>query len=136
MWGADDPFNRKPLMWKGMKFDDEYRNNFQTGKKKYDKVQFNQSQYDLYKKLISIRKTESVLNDGEIKFIITDGKKLGYEKYNDKDKIIVLFNTDTKSQIFDMDTQGVFEDLLTGKKYNAEKIKIKPLDGLILKRLQ
>lgn len=136
MWGADDPYNRKPLMWKEMKFDKEFRNNFQKGKKEYDKVQFNQSQYDLYKKLISIRKSEDVLRNGEIKFIIADGKKLGYERYNSDEKIIVLFNADTKDQTYYIEMQGVFEDLITGKRYDGNKMKLKPLDALILKQIR
>ena len=41
MWGADDPNCRKPLMWEEMKFENEYRNNFQAGKKDFDKIKFN-----------------------------------------------------------------------------------------------
>lgn len=135
MWGGDDPYNRKPLIWKELKFDKEYRNNFQPGKKTFDKVNFNQSQFDLYKKLISIRKNEAVLRSGEIKFIVAEGKKLGYERYDANGKIIVLFNADTKSQTFNIDMQGKFEDLMNGKKYDGNTITLKPLDALILKRL-
>ena len=48
MTGGDDPDCRKPLWWPGIDFDPEYRNNFQPGKKEYDKVGFNQEHFDFY----------------------------------------------------------------------------------------
>lgn len=133
MWGGDDPYNRKPLMWKGLNFERESRNNFQTGKKQFDKVAFNQEQFNFYKKLISIRKSEKSLTEGGLKFTLADGKKLVYERYTDNEKIIVLFNTDTVSHTFDIDTQHYYTDLITGSKYHAPSIKLKPLTAIIVK---
>lgn len=133
MWGGDDPYNRKPLMWKEMKFDKEYRNNFQNGKKEFDDVKFNESQFELYQKLISIRKSEKVLSEGEIKFIIADGVKLGYERYNSNERIIVLFNAGTETQTFDIGTEANRVDLITNKNFNHRFVNLKPLSAVILK---
>lgn len=135
MWGADDPNCRKPLMWKEMKFDNEYRNNTQLGKKIYDKVVFNQTQYDLYKRLIAIRKSESALRDGEIKFLYAEGNKLAYERYDSSESIIVLFNRSSKKETFSLENKK-YIDLLKGKKYIGNKVEIKSLDALLLKKIE
>lgn len=102
MWGADDPHCRKPLMWPAFKFESETLNNYQPGKKSFDKVAFNQQQFNWYKKLIAIRKGNPVLSNGKLDFIITEGKKLGYKRYDDSNEIIVLFNLENEQQIFEL----------------------------------
>jgi len=134
MWGADDPNCRKPLMWKEMKFDPETRNNIQPGPKSYDKVEFNQSQFDLYKKLIRIRKNNPVLSTGDIKFIITDGKKLAYRRFDAHNEIIVLFNLETSAQTFTLPQKATYTDLLTNKKFTGDKITLQTLTSVLLKK--
>jgi hypothetical protein len=50
MWGADDPFNRKPLMWKEYNFAPETNNYFQEGLKNFDSLVFNEDQYKIVSK--------------------------------------------------------------------------------------
>jgi cyclomaltodextrinase / maltogenic alpha-amylase / neopullulanase len=135
MWGADDPHDRKPLMWKEFTFENETRNNYQPGKKQYDKVAFNQQQFDWYKKLIAIRKNNPVLATGEIEFIISEGKKLGYKRFDGKNEVIVLFNMEDTVQEFELFPPGNFVDLITGKKYEGrKKISLMPLSVVVLKK--
>ena len=134
MWGADDPHCRKPLMWKEMSFDDEYRNNFQSScEQTYDKVAFNQAQFDLYKKLISLRKSNEALITGDIRFLKTEGKKFGYVRATKSQKIVVLFNADNKTQVLDKDTEAQTVDLLSGKVYATRKIRLAPFSAVVLK---
>ena len=134
MWGADDPNCRKPLIWKEYKFDPETRNNFQHGSKTYNKVVFDQSQFNFYKKLIKIRKDNPVLSTGDIRFLFTQGKKLEYERFNSKDEIIVLFNLESTSQSFTLPTNTSWIDLLTNKKITVHSITLKTLSSTILKK--
>lgn len=135
MWGADDPNPRKPLMWKEMKFDPETRNNFQPGPKTYDKVSFNQLQFNFYKKLIRIRKNNPVLSTGEIQFMVTEGKKLSYRRFDSKDEIMVLFNLEPTPQNFALPNQSVWIDQMTNKKVQGNSVSLKPLSAVILKRI-
>jgi len=135
MWGADDPNCRKPLMWKEIKFEPETRNNIQPGKKTYDKVEFNQTQFDFYKKLILIRKSNPVLSTGDLKFITAKGKKLTYSRFDSKDEIIVCFNLEPTTQEFDLPQKSTWIDLLTNKKFSGDKIKLKTLTAAVLKRV-
>ena len=135
MWGADDPNCRKPLMWKEINFDPETRNNIQPGKKTYDKVEFNQVQFDFYKKLINIRKSNPVLSTGDLKFLTAKGKMLTYSRFDSKDEIIVCFNLEPTAQEFVLTKKSTWIDLLTNKKFSGDKIKLKTLTAAVLKRV-
>jgi cyclomaltodextrinase len=135
MWGADDPNGRKPLMWKEYKFDPETRNNIQPGQKTYDTVAFNQSQFDLYEKLISIRKNNPVLASGDFKFLETEGKKLSYRRSDSKNEIIVLFNLEPTQQDFMLPQKSTWLDLLTSKKIKGSSITLKTLSAAVLKKV-
>jgi len=135
MWGGDDPNCRKPLMWKEIKFDPETRNNIQPGTKTYDKVAFNQSQFDLYKKLIGIRKNNPVLASGDIQFMAADGKTLAYKRFDSKDEIIVLFNLESAQLNFKLPVNTTWIDLLTNKKIKGNSVTLKILSAAVLKKL-
>ena len=136
MWGADDPHCRKPLWWKEFKFEPETRNNYQPGSKEYDKVEFNKTQYEWYKKLINIRKTNPVLNSGEFSFLTAEGKKLSYKRFDKKDEIIVMFNLEPKTQTFTLPEKAKYLDLLTNKKFTSDKIKLESLTSAVLKKIK
>ncbi|NEW83352.1 MAG: hypothetical protein GZ094_13420 [Mariniphaga sp.] len=135
MWGADDPHNRKPLWWKELKFEPETSNFYQTSEKQFDQVEFNQLQFDWYKKLIKIRKDNPVLSTGEIEFITAKGKKLAYKRFDEENEIIVLFNIENSAQEFTLPENGKYLDLLTNSKFSGKVIKVKSLQALVLKRL-
>ena len=136
MWGADDPHCRKPLMWKEFTFEDETRNNYQPGNKNFDKVGFNQQQFDWYTKLIAIRKSNPVLSTGQIDIFKAEGKMLGYARYNDTAKIFVFFNLENTKQGFDIPLTGNYIDLLTSEKYYGIKtITLNPLSSAVLKKI-
>ncbi|HNY02111.1 MAG TPA: glycoside hydrolase family 13 protein [Bacteroidales bacterium] len=133
MWGADDPYNRKPLWWKEFTFEKETRNNWQPGEKSYDPVGFNQGQFDWYKLLAGIRKNHPALATGAIEFMVTEGKKLVYKRFNDKEEILVLFNLEATSQTFTLPKALGFVNLLTGKPVKGREMSVRSLDGVVLK---
>lgn len=136
MWGADDPHDRKPLMWKEFQFEDETRNNYQPGEKQYDKVAFNQPHFNWYRKLIAIRKSNPVLSTGTMEIVKAAGKQFGYIRFNEKEKIYVFFNLEKTVQEFDISSPGSYVDLLTGKRYNGiGKITVAALSAMLLKKL-
>lgn len=134
MWGADDPFPRKPLWWREFKFDKENRNNVKEIKPVFDKVGFDKNQFSFYKKLIGIRKTNKALIDGKFEFIKTDNKLLIYKRYTQSEQIIVVLNAGNESETAILPNNNYF-DLLSGKILKVSKISIKPLSGMVLKPL-
>ncbi len=135
MWGSDDPDNRKPMWWKGMTFDPESRGNFDAANKAVDPVEFNQEQFDLFKKLGAIRNQNQVLSEGKIKFIFTEGKKLAYSRYDEKSEILVMFNAGDSSETFTVPS-GKYRDLLTGKNIQGGALEMKAFTSVVLKKLK
>ncbi len=134
MWGSDDPDDRKPMWWKDMKFDKESRFNFQPGKNELDPVAFNQKQFDLYRSLARIRNDNPVLSSGKFEFLLTEGKRLSYRRYDDNDEVVVLFNVDKAKFKFNLPA-GKYVDLLTGKAV-VQALELNGLDAAILKRVK
>lgn len=135
MWGGDDPDSRKPLWWPGLSFKNETRNNYQSGINEYDKVGFNVHQFNWYKKLIQIRRENPVLSTGDIKFLIAEGGKLAYSRYDSGSEIIVYFNMEPKSQVFELPAASEYINLLTNRKINNGTLKLNTLEAAILKKL-
>lgn len=136
MWGADDPFNRKPLMWREYKFQPETRNNFQPGPKTYDEMAFNQNLFSTYKKLIHIRKKHPALSAGAFDFLLTEGKKFGYRRADEQEEILVFFNLDVHANTFALPHRATYINLLTDQQITAASITLNSLEGTILKTIK
>ncbi len=133
MWGADDPDCRKPLWWPEYHFDPENRNNIQPGEPVYDSIAFDSTQYEFYKKLISIRKENPVLMDGELHFLKAEGKVLVYNRTDGEEEIIVLFNLGNRAEPFNFPVAGKYIDLMGSNSFTTQ-IELSPLSGFVLKK--
>ena len=132
MWGDDDPDCRKPLWWKEYKFDPEYRNNYQPGTKTYDPVGFNQEQFDFYKKLIRIRKSNPVLSAGKFEFLLAEGSKLIYKRSDVSNEIVVMINAAATPQTFALPMETTYKDILNNKAIKGNNIILEPFTAVIL----
>jgi glycosidase len=132
MWGADDPYCRKPLWWKEFNFHPENRNNILPLKAVYDPVKFDNDQFEFYKKLIAIRNANPVLADGELEFVLTKNKTLAYKRFDKKTEILVFFNLEDFKQNFSLN--GQYIDLITGKKV-VNNLTLNSLSASILKKI-
>ena len=134
MWGADDPHCRKPLIWPDLKFKAEkrYAAPGDPLKRPNDKVRFNQNQFDIYKELIALRKQHPVLSDGQLEFVLAEGKVLGYRRFNQQEEILVFFNLEDKAVEYQL-PGGTYVNLLTGKTQQS-KLLLKPESGVILRQ--
>ena len=126
MWGADDPYDRKPMIWDNLKYDDEVitkSSGFETGYGDY-KVEQNKGLLDWYKKVIAIRNNSKALRLGEVKFIYKNDERSSFafeRTYNDE-KIVAVFNTGKEKDEFDIqvDSQKIlFAELLSGEEGTA-----------------
>jgi cyclomaltodextrinase len=94
MTGADDPDNRKPLHWPDIIFEKETASEFSTYTYE-DNPYMNAGVFDLYQKLIKLRKKHESLNLGDCIFYTDDIDTLPlliYTRSWRKEKIVVLFN--------------------------------------------
>ncbi len=116
MWGADDPDCRKPLIWPDYDFDSERYH--PLGKDRpIDEVQFDSSMFQFMQRLIQIRKSNAVLANGELEYLIVDDANeiLAYSRFNDGKEVIAVFNTSKREQSLEIPvkTASTYRDLLS-----------------------
>ncbi len=96
MWGADDPHDRKPMVWHDLVYDNEVidkNSGFKTGFGSYS-VEQNGDLLKFYKDIIEVRNDNEELKTGTIKFIYSDNEKksFAFESVIEDEKIICAFN--------------------------------------------
>ncbi|MDR3667353.1 MAG: glycoside hydrolase family 13 protein [Ignavibacteriaceae bacterium] len=144
MWGGDDPDCRKPMVWSGIKYDTETADPLGR-ERKPDPVSFNNDLFNWYKNLITIRKENKVLSEGDLNFFYkNDGSKiLGYRRTLDNKSIFIILNNDNTKKSIEMKlevlvksgntlTNLIDNSRLSGKDNNY-KIDLKPYQIMILK---
>ncbi len=97
MWGADDPDNRKPVIWPDLEFDDEVEHPFGRTKP-VDRVKPDMELHAFYRKLIHLRTQNPVFAWGDLNYVLADDKKnvLAYERTLDNAYALVIFNNSSQ----------------------------------------
>jgi len=124
MWGGDDPFDRKPMLWKEIKYDEPG-------------VTVDEKLLAHYKKLIEIRDNHSVFRNGIFKPLFSDDKKMIFAFSRVKGKefgMVVVNNSDEPQDVeFELPVAEKYSqilDALNNVKYSVKgkriKLKIKP----------
>jgi glycosidase len=94
MWGADDPDERKPLVWADLRSDDETTHPFGRPRR-HDKVAPDTALFRVYRELIALRRQHlRLFVDGSLSWLRTDdaGGLLAYERVLGDQRAIVAFN--------------------------------------------
>jgi glycosidase len=100
MWGADDPDERKPIVWGDLKYDDESAHPFGRPRR-HDQVRPDTALLRVYRTLIGLRKDHlRLLVDGELRWLETDDARgvLTYERSLGNQSAVVAFNVSDKAQ--------------------------------------
>lgn len=102
MVGADDPDNRKPLVWPDIWFEYETASGYSDYSYKNRPV-FNAFLHTFYKSLIRLRKKYSCLQQGNCVFMtdhVPDNKLLIYRRtYNEEVLVVIINNNDNERNI-------------------------------------
>ena len=87
MWGGDDPFDRKPMLWKEIKYDEPG-------------AIVDEKMIEHYKKLADIRKKYPVLKTGVFKVLFTDDEKgiFAFERVKGESQAMVIINNSGTEQ--------------------------------------
>lgn len=113
MWGADDPDDRKPMVWEDIEYDDE---EYKSLGKDYpsDEVSFNKDLNTIYKTLFSTRKNSNALKLGVFNTeLIDDPNKLfGFSRTYGEDSVYAYFNRGDKSARIPLKTSTDYTDIL------------------------
>jgi cyclomaltodextrinase len=96
MWGANDPDNRKPMLWDDIVYEDEIYLPNQQKRSKPDPVKPDWQLWDFYQEMITIRKNNPALNLGEYHNLVSDDEReiFGFMRIYQDQEIWVIFNND------------------------------------------
>jgi cyclomaltodextrinase len=100
MWGADDPDDRKPMVWSDLRYDDETTHPFGRPRHR-DRVAPDTALFRVYQELIALRKQHlKLFVDGKLNWLVTDDTRglLAYERVLDDQRAIVAFNVSDATQ--------------------------------------
>lgn len=114
MWGADDPDERKPMLWADMKYEKEASHPFGL-ERPADANVFNKDLFTYYSRLIHMRLSSPALKRGSFATLTTDDKRsvCAYQRSFEKDHAIVILNNSKEIQ----NVQVPLTDNLVGMKW-------------------
>jgi cyclomaltodextrinase / maltogenic alpha-amylase / neopullulanase len=93
MWGADDPDDRKPMVWPDMTFEHEAHHPLGYDRPR-DRVAFDADLFDYYRSTINLRKEHAPLRRGdfEVLFADDDTRTLAFRRALPADTLVVVLN--------------------------------------------
>jgi amylopullulanase len=144
MWGATDPYCRKPMLWEEFMYDNEKNPSYINQGEEYTQ-KLDNDLYQWYKKLIKIRRENRVLVYGKFKELVADNENevIIYERANEGRSIITAINNSFNDcENIEIQTDYPNEkymDLIKGNIIKTSsigkmKIDLKAKQGMILKR--
>ena len=113
MWGADDPDERKPVVWSDLTYEDEVADPFGRPRHR-DPVAVDTALLRTYRELIALRKAHLRLwVDGTTGWLVTDDahNALAYERALGGEQAIVAFNASEQSVNLAVPASGSFRAL-------------------------
>lgn len=144
MWGADDPDDRKPMVWPDMDFDPEVHHPL-GGNRPPDENKFDYELFNWYKRLGEIRNRHEVLQTGGYKQLLTHDHKqiFVFVRYLDENEFcVVALNRSGHRQEVEVPLQEFggspkqLHDLLAQNHMTVEndilRIDLEPVSGKIL----
>lgn len=138
MWGANDPGNRKPMLWDDISYEDETY--LPTGAQRpADKVTVNNELRHFYKTLIAIRRNNPALNVGSYKTLLADDANgvFAFERQYKNERIWVVLNASGSAKEVQLPSESGAVELISGATITAKNdvltLSLAVSEGLILK---
>ncbi|MCB0283038.1 MAG: alpha-glucosidase C-terminal domain-containing protein [Calditrichae bacterium] len=121
MWGTDDPDNRKPMLWKDIKYDDERTHPLKGKTRPDDKNVFDDALFNYYKTLIDLRRTNPALKIGSFKVLPTtiSENTFGFIRRTKTQSLFVIFNRADKDESVELASNGSLTDIISGEKFES-----------------
>ena len=147
MWGATDPYCRKPMLWKEFLYDNE-KNPSHINQNEVYEQKVDSDLFEWYKKLIRIRLENKTLVYGKFREVFADNERdvIAYERVIEDQLIIVVINNSFNSWEnveFETNYQDErFIDLVTeGRTFRTGsngkiKLNLNAKEGMILRKVR
>ncbi|HWA16024.1 MAG TPA: alpha-amylase family glycosyl hydrolase, partial [Gemmatimonadales bacterium] len=111
MWGADDPDERKPLVWGDLSYAPETTHPLGL-KRRLDPVRPDTALFATYRDLIALRKAhQRLFVDGEVQWLVQDdqARLLVYRRTLGSEQAIVMLNASDQTQAIAIASPGTFK---------------------------
>jgi glycosidase len=146
MWGADDPCDRMPMVWRGTNYDPQQAH--PNGKtRKADAVEFDESLFNFFRAAIALRRDSKALRRGDIRFVAADDQAqfLGFRRSDGNEIVLIGLNRgdDVYRWKVNLDDGQTLEQIFTASgdvaqfkseaNGNEASITVPPLDGVVLR---
>jgi glycosidase len=112
MWGADDPDDRKPLVWADLAYEDETTHPFGRPRPR-DRVAPDTALFRVYQSLIGLRKRHlRLFVDGNLGWLRTDDAAgvLAYERVLDDQRAVIAFNVSAEPRELAVRAAGAYRE--------------------------
>lgn len=146
MWGANDPDDRKPMVWPDIAYADERAlpNGKLRPEDEADQVAVNTDLYDHYRKLIGIRNSHKALQLGDYRTLLADNgsEVFAFQRRFGEETIWVVLNNSDTAQTVRLPRAGfdAFEDLLNNRSHGGRQgdleIELPARQAAVLKALK
>lgn len=117
MWGADDPDDRKPMVWEDLRYEDETAHPFGRTRRP-DKVEPDTVLLRVYRELIALRKEHlRLFVDGALNWIVMDDERgvLVYDRVLGDERAIVAFNVSGVPAELSVAVDGKLREVFPGE---------------------
>ncbi|MEK6651014.1 MAG: alpha-amylase family glycosyl hydrolase, partial [Bacteroidota bacterium] len=134
MWGADDPDDRKPMVWDDLTYEPESTlpNSMRHDP---DTVSFDHDIHNWYRKVIGVRNRLEPLRRGSMETLLADGDLFAFRRTFGKGHTVVVFNRGAGSTA-SLPLKGEWRDELTGQKFSGTDgslvVHVEQVSGRIL----
>jgi len=143
MFGADDPDNRKPLVWPDIHFETETQSDYTSEKYAFTPA-FDADMHRTYKELIALRKSSAAFSSGNYQMVQLSNPEnniLAYIRKSESDSFLIVFNNNGIGQRAALpevykNVQKVYaagNAALTLGKENAQMLDLQPFSAIVLK---
>jgi glycosidase len=110
MWGADDPDERKPMVWPDLRYEDETTHPFGRPRHR-DRVVPDTALLETYRRLIALRRNHlRLFVDGTRSWITADDGKglLAYDRVLGDQRAVIAFNASGLGQELELPADGTY----------------------------
>jgi glycosidase len=141
MWGADDPDDRKPMLWEDLTYENERSHPIPGKARTDDVVEFDKSLFDYYRMIVHIRNKNVALRRGDFAALLADDANnlYAFKRTAADNQVLVVLNNSYKKQNVGLKIAGAwtYRDELTGEIVKGSDFLRRELDsksGTILVR--
>ena len=94
MWGADDPDDRKPMVWPEMQFDPETHHPLPGHTRPADPNGFDHSLFQFYQRIIAMRHNYVALQKGDFSVLAeaVGERTIGFKRTYQQQELLIFFN--------------------------------------------